>query len=177
MPKKPATLLVGIFMTAMLAVSAINLWVLPRGTVWENGGSKFNINQLVEANQWDESAPIVLTNHFRRVEVKRVGNKDKNGIGFESELVRTFGVKGVTHTNPIDIRHTDGWLKLFIYTQYQSKATCSVSKHTHLCNLSLVWDSKNSSPYRTFVTLRIGQSSFAMVDSNLLRNVLGVTQW
>lgn len=170
-------LLLASFFAVLVLASVINLTVFPRSIVANNGGAEFAVGKFIEINQFDESAPAVLTNHFRRVSVKRIGDPKKTGINFSNELVRIFGVRDITRLPPLDIRGMGYWQRLSPYVQYSSRAGCAVNREERVCQLMLVWDAKNSSPFRTFVTFRIGDTAFAMVDSNLVVNLLGVTQW
>lgn len=165
------------FFGVLILASALNLFSFQRSIVTNDGGREFNIGKFVELNRFDESAPVVLSTNFRKVSVKRVGDPKKNGVSFSRELTRIFGVKQITDDVPYDIRGRSEFAKLVPFINYSAKAGCAAEQKTKQCDLLLVWDDRNSSPFRTFITFRVGDSTFAMVDSNLAKNVLKVTKW
>lgn len=159
-----------------LATGAVNLST-PRPDTYLQADGEYNINKLVEERHWIESAPIVLTNHFATVDVYRLGNSETNGISFAKDLVRIFKVRHIDSKPPIDIRSLKKWSKIQPHVQYTSNAACRVNERSGICLLYLVWDASNSSPNREFVNARVGDASFALIDVNLLRNVVGLTSW
>lgn len=176
MTKKQPWLIWGFVLAMVFAIWA-NFALAPRPVAYLQGKGNYNINELVEQKHWIESAPIVLTNHFSYVRVYRLGDVKKYGVSFDAELARIFKVKKVTRNKPLDIRKSNTWPALADYVQYGSQAACRVDGKPATCLLYLVWDDTNSSPIRDFVTARVGRNSFALVDSNLLRNIAGVSKW
>lgn len=165
------------FFGVLIFASLFNLIGFQRSIITKDGGLEFNIGKFVELNRFDESAPVVLSNYFAKASVKRVGDPKKTGVNFSRELTRIFGVKQITDDAPYDIRGRREFAQLVPFINYSAKAGCAVERATRQCDLLLVWDDRNSSPFRTFITFRVGDSTFAMVDSNLAKNVLGVTSW
>jgi hypothetical protein len=75
------------------------------------------------------------------------------------------------------------------YRYYETTTHCS-GQNSKYCNLYLIWDAKNSAPYRTFIGTRVEDSlsindmdnpgrpvrsvkTFVLLDSNLYRNLIG----
>lgn len=165
-----------LFAACCVLATASNL-TTARGESYVVGNGNYKINKLVEDRHWVESAPIVLMNHFSTVDVYRLGNAKTTGVSFSDELVKIYRIRHVDNKPPLDIRKKKKWGKLLPYVEYSSTASCRVNEKSGICILHLVWDSSNSSPNRQFVTARIANTSFALIDTNLLRNVVGVTKW
>jgi hypothetical protein len=156
----------------MVIISAANAFGLPRNYPFYGNNSTFNINSVIEDAHWVEGAPVVLSNHFDRVEITNIGDRFKNGFGLQDELVQIFKIKKVDRTeDPIDVRGVIPNAKIKPYTRYKTTTHCS-GRNSKYCQLYLVWDGKNSAPYRTFVGARIQDNTYALIDSNLLKTWL-----
>ncbi len=154
-------------------VAFCNLFVLSHSAPFFRGNTTFNVNRVIERAHWVEGAPVVLTNHFSTVHVRNIGDRFENGFGFESELVGIFKVRSVDRTkDPIDVRDKITLAELKRHVHYETTTHCSLGTSKY-CKLYLIWDHKNSAPYRTFIGVLIEDKSFALIDSNLYRNLIG----
>jgi hypothetical protein len=174
----------------MLSVSVLNLFVLEHSTPFMGHNKTYNINRIIEHAHWVEGAPVVLSNHFSTVHVTNIGDRFKNGFGFQSELVDIFKVKSVDRSqDPIDLQGKVTLKQLLHYRHYLTTTHCSGGSSKY-CNLYLVWDAYNSAPYRTFIGVRVEDTmsmfnpqnpatkprlvhTFVLLDSNLYRNLIG----
>lgn len=161
------------FFSVLLLAGAMNLWAFPRSVVVQQSGTDFDIGRFVEANRFDESAPVVLTNHFNRVSVRNLGDPKKSGINFSTELSRIFGIRNVNRDEPIDIRQQEIWSKLSPYLQYSSRAKCAVNRKTQSCRVLLIWNPADHRLNRTFITYRVSNRGFALIDSQIARKMFG----
>lgn len=162
------------FFSALVLAAAANLWYFPRSTVVFDGGTNFDIGVFAEHNKFDESAPIVLATHFKRPKVARIGDPTKSGISFSRELSAVFGVKITSTAKPIDIRKKALWSPLVAHVHYSALSGCAVEKVSNLCHVILIWDERNPSPTRDFITYRVAKTTFALVDRNLATRYLGL---
>jgi len=174
----------------MVGVAFANLFVLSHSIPFMGHNKTYNINRVIEHSHWVEGAPVVLTNHFATVDVNHIGDRFKNGFGFESELIGIFKVHSVNRSqDPIDLRGKMTLKALKHYRYYETTTHCS-GQNSKYCNLYLIWDAKNSAPYRTFIGTRVEDSlsindmdnpgrpvrsvkTFVLLDSNLYRNLIG----
>jgi hypothetical protein len=178
-------------MNVTIAVVAFaNMFVLSHSLPFMGHNKTFGINRIIEHSQWVEGAPVVLTNHFSTVSVNHIGDRFKNGFGFESELIGIFKVHSVDRSqDPIDIRGKVPLKTLLHYRRYETTTHCS-GQSSKYCNLWIVWDGGNSAPYRTFIGVQVDDSlllsdfdqpnrvprkvkTFMLLDSNLYRNLIG----
>jgi hypothetical protein len=163
----------------MVIVVAANLFVAERALPFFKGNRDFTITRIIERKQWIESAPVVLANHFDKVTVLNVGDRFKNGFGFESELVAIYGIDSVDYANdPIDLQDFFTTVKLnrgklFVY---ESQVHCSGRKSKY-CDMQLIWDKKAMNNYRTFVGVQTGENAYALVDTLVLDKWFGTDGW
>jgi len=175
---------------SVAAIAFVNLFVLSHSLPFMGHNKTFGINRIIEHSHWVEGAPVVLTNHFSTVSVNHIGDRFKNGFGFESELIGIFKVHSVDRSqDPIDIRAKVPLSKLLTYRHYETTTHCS-GQSSKYCNLWIVWDAGNSAPYRTFIGTQVADSlllsdfdqpnrkprqvkTFMLLDSNLYRNLIG----
>lgn len=165
----------------MVTVAFMNLFVLSHSQPFMGHNKTFNVNRVIQHSTWVEGAPVVLTNHFSQVDVSHIGDRFKNGFGFESELVGIFKVHSVDRKqDPIDLRGKITLKDLQRYDHYQTTTHCSVYTSKY-CSLHLLWDSGNSAPYRSFIGARLDDTFiggktvavFALIDENVFRNLIG----
>jgi hypothetical protein len=98
--------------------------------------------------------------------------------------VGIFKVHSVDRSkDPVDVRDKISLKQLKHYRHYETTTHCSGGTSKY-CNLVLIWDVKNSAPYRTFVGLLSDDTvlpdsggkkvkTFVLLDSNLFRNLIG----
>ncbi len=168
----------------VFGIAFANLFVLSHSQPFFGHNKTFSVNRIIEHSTWVEGAPVVLTNHFSQVDVNHIGDRFKNGFGFESELVGIFKVHSVDRSkDPIDVRSKISLKQLEHYRHYVTTTHCSGGTSKY-CNLVLIWDVKNSAPYRTFMGLLSDDTvlpdsggkkvkTFVLIDSNLFRNLIG----
>jgi hypothetical protein len=161
-----------LLIVCMVVISAANAFGLPRNYPFYGNNNTFNINSVIEDAFWVEGAPVVLANHFDRVDVTNIGDRFKNGFGFQNELEVIFKIHKVDRSqDPVDVRGKIAMKTIKPYTRYKTTTHCS-GRNSKYCKLILVWDGKNSAPYRTFVGARVEDNTYALIDSNLLNNWL-----
>lgn len=171
-------------------IAFLNMFVLSHPLPFIGHNKWFGINRIIEHARWVEGAPVVLTNHFSQVDVSHLGQRKGNGFSFESELIGIFKVHSVDTTkDPIDVRGKITTKELLRYRHYETTTHCTGYKSKY-CNLYLVWDGKNSAPYRSFIGIRVEDSllisdfdqpnrvprmakTFMLLDTNLYRNLIG----
>lgn len=174
----------------MVTVAFCNVFVMSHSLPFIGHNKTYNVNRVIEHSHWVEGAPVVLSNHFSTVRVKNIGDRFKNGFGFESELIGIFKIKSVNRSqDPINVQGKISLHQLLHYRHYETSTHCS-GQTSKYCNLFLVWDAGNSAPYRTFIGLQVEKTpsitdmdnpgqpvhnvkTFVLLDSNLYRNLIG----
>lgn len=174
----------------MAAVAFVNLFVLSHSAPFMGHNKTYNINRIIEHAHWVEGAPVVLSNHFSTVHVSNIGDRFKNGFGFEDELIGIFKIKSVDRSqDPINLQGKMTLKQLLHYRHYATTAHCS-GQTSKYCNLYLIWDAGNSAPYRSFIGVQVEDTmslknqddpgakarlvkTFVLLDSNLYRNLIG----
>ncbi|MEN9753185.1 MAG: hypothetical protein RL670_876 [Actinomycetota bacterium] len=156
-----------------LTVAFANVAAAPKRLPFTKGNHDFNVAQIIENTGWVEAAPVVLTNHFRKVSVSHVGDRFENGFGFERELVGIFGIASVQRaTDPIDVRDRLTAAELAEFEQYRSEVHCS-GRNSKYCDFQLIWDSKHAPRDARFIGLLTTDNSYALIEANLLKRLLG----
>jgi len=157
----------------LVLVTVSNLTVAPWRLPFTKGNRDFNVSQMIESRRWVEAAPVVLTNHFRKVSVINIGDRFKDGFGFERELVGIFGVASVHRkNNPVDVRDRLNADQLAPYSQYKSKVHCS-GRSSKYCGFQIFWDQKLAPRDATFVGILTSDKSYGLIESGLLSRLLG----
>ncbi|MEN9752890.1 MAG: hypothetical protein RL670_581 [Actinomycetota bacterium] len=156
-----------------LAVAAANVAIAPKRLPFTKGNHDFNVAQIIEDLAWVEAAPVVLTNHFRKVSVTHIGDRFKNGFGFEHEIVGIFGIKSVLRaSDPIDVRGRLSAAQLAPFSHYNSEVHCS-GRNSKYCGFQIYWDAASAPRDATFVGLLTTADTYALIESNLLKRLLG----
>ena len=168
-----------LLVAGMLAVVYGNIFVAERALPFFGDNRAFSVAKIIEQKHWIESAPVVLTNHFDKVQVLNVGDRFKNGFGFETELVAIYGIESVDYEHdPIDLRDFFATVKLNRgkFFVYDSEVHCS-GRNSKYCDMQLIWDKKAKAKDRTFVGVRTGNDSYALVDQLVLEQWFGKDGW
>ena len=156
-----------------LAVAGANVAIAPKRLPFTKGNHDFNVAQIIEDQAWVEAAPVVLTNHFRKVHVSHVGDRFKNGFGFEHEIWGIFGVASVdAKTEPIDVRQRLTAAQLAPYSHYKSEVHCS-GRNSKYCGFQIYWDAASAPRDANFVGLLTTDNTYALIESHLLHRLLG----
>ena len=155
----------------LILVTVANLKFAPWRLPFTKGNRDFNVAQMIESRRWVEAAPVVLTNHFRKVTVTNVGDRFKDGFGFERELVGIFGVAAVHRkNNPVDVRDRLTAAQLAPFSQYKSTVHCS-GRTSKYCGLQIYWNPKLAPRDATFVGILTSDNSYGLIESTLLRTI------
>ncbi len=157
----------------LILVTVANLKVAPWRLPFTKGNRDFNVAQMIESRRWVEAAPVVLTNHFRKVTVTNTGDRFKNGFGFERELVGIFGVTAVHRkNNPVDVRDRLSASQLASFSKYKSTVHCS-GRTSKYCGFQIFWDQKQAPRDATFVGLLTSDNAYGLIEASLLKRLLG----
>ena len=157
----------------LVLVTVANLKIAPWRLPFTKGNRDFNVSQMIESRRWVEAAPVVLANHFRKVSVTNVGDRFKDGFGFERELVGIFGVASVHRkNNPVDVRDRLNVDNLAPFSHYKSEVHCS-GRTSKYCGFQIFWDQKLVPRDVTFVGILTSDNSYGLIESGLLSRLLG----
>ena len=157
----------------LVAVAFANVALAPKRLPFTKGNREFNVSRMIESRQWVEAAPVVLTNHFRKVTVTNVGDRFGNGFGFERELVDIFGVAEVRRaSDPIDVRDRLSLDELKPYQQFAAEVHCS-GRTSKYCGFQIYWNAKSAARDVTFIGVLTSDDSYALVEKHLLLALLG----
>jgi hypothetical protein len=158
---------------ALIVITVANLKVAPWRLPFTKGNRDFNVAQMIESRRWVEAAPVVLTNHFRKVTVTNTGDRFKEGFGFERELVGIFGVAAVHRkNNPVDVRDRLSAAQLAPFSQYKSTVHCS-GRTSKYCGFQIYWNPKRAPRDVTFVGVLTKDNAYGLIESGLLKQLLG----
>ena len=183
---------------AVLGGNALSIATGSRPFTHTNG--EFRVNHYIGDSSWVENAPLVLSNHFKKVhlvDVKNVLTVEKGavnpqvqGFGVQDEIVRIFNHASADYTNyPLDYREVyfDPATKLhkeitraslLKYRYWMPSGEGYMNVHcaplvAKNCTLGLYWD-KYKTHRRdsvTFVAVRVHNNFFALIEQNLFNRL------
>ena len=182
----------------VLAGNAISLKSGARPFTHTN--TEFRVNHYIGDSAWVENAPLILSNHFRKVRLLNVKNvltvpkgtvgAKVEGFGVQDEIVRIFNHASADYSqSPLDYRDVyfdpqtkkDKVLtraKLLPYRYWLPSGQGYMNVHCaplveHNCTLGLYWDAKltHRSDSVAFVAVRVHKNFFALIEQQLFNKL------
>jgi len=183
-----------------LGVLAGNAYSLKSGArPFTHTNTEFRVNHYIGDSSWVENAPLILSNHFRKVRLLDVKNeltvKDMKsakveGFGVQDEIVRIFNNASADYSHsPLDYREVyfdpatklhkvitrEGLLK---YRHWLPSGNGYMNVHCaplveHNCTLGLYWNPRQTHRHDSvaFVAVRVHNNFFALIEQNLIQPV------
>lgn len=130
----------------------------------------FTTESVLVATRWVSSAPIVLAQNFKTVELTNVGEAKVNGFGFSDQIQQVWHGGTVDFTEvPIDLTSNAASKKLIDLSKYESNTYCPSQL---FCGLNVIWDDQADHDKSKFVGVQFAKTSYGLVESKLLERFL-----
>lgn len=155
----------------LAVIIGINLFSWSEAPI-EKNNRPFDVTELLIADNWQEAAPIFLSENFESLEVKNVGSEKETGFSFQRELVSGYGEYEVNRDAPIDMRDLgpESLELLRENTKYTINPFCDVNPDGKYCELLVAWD-EDVSDTAVFTGARVGDTGFALIEQKLLEKL------
>jgi hypothetical protein len=126
----------------------------------------YSTAEIALEQQWIKGAAPILAANFDSVEITHLNKDVENSFVFDEALSEIYQIQTDYSLPPRDLRALALTDKLEPFRKERSEVFCNIEDQKY-CKLILVWDDQAPKD-ALFISIRIEDSLFALVESNLL---------